>query len=313
MDEQDRRDLEALGIDPDDLGDLGGAELTEWLREMKDPLGPSRGVILALAVTLAAIVFAVFGCSPMASAGDELIRLPVEQIVRGAPGSTTQVASVPLDPSLDGLLCEVRALGLNGDSVHAGNDYVVRSNGSQVVLSDVERAPGVTTEAAGLLELGSSLSVELVLGADGIHSGGITVEVSCDLPTTTTEEEPSLTTETSTPPTTEPPASTTSSSPPPEEPETSSPPSSSIPTAPSSSVPTETTSSDPGSPTTSEPTPSSSSEPPRQESTSTSADVLEPPQELPRTGTETNVLVLVALGLIAGGASLLVLSRRVAR
>jgi hypothetical protein len=76
--------------------------------------------------------------------------------------------------------CSVVVEGLNNESVHPGTDLLVRSGTSEVVASDVERAPNAVTEATGTLVLGTEVTVYVRLGPDGVFSGGLVVTAECE-------------------------------------------------------------------------------------------------------------------------------------
>jgi hypothetical protein len=148
------------------------------------------------------------------------ITIPLTTVVRGAEGDTFLLAEAPTGHDA-GCEAVVSATAHNNESVHIGNNLIVASGGSQVVLADVESAIGKVTSAQGTLLLGDTVSVTLVLGqADegrprSVFSGGVTVTISC-IPdeTTTTTTIPETTTTTTTIPettTTTVPPSTSSS------------------------------------------------------------------------------------------------------
>lgn len=106
--------------------------------------------------------------------------LPISTVVRSAEGSQTLLATVDVDPSAVGETASITAVAENQSSVHPGNDLVVASGGTEVVLEDVERAPGVETVADGTLTLGTTVTVTLVMGPDEVFSAGITITIVCE-------------------------------------------------------------------------------------------------------------------------------------
>jgi LPXTG-motif cell wall-anchored protein len=115
----------------------------------------------------------------------------------------------------------VFVVGVNNDSVHLNNDIITSSGGGAVTAFNVERAPLVSTPAAGQLVLGATIDVSVFIGnadsgsngdgtTNGFFSGGHAVEVTC-LPVVTTTVPPGSTT--TGPPVTVPPGSTTTGPP----------------------------------------------------------------------------------------------------
>jgi hypothetical protein len=136
---------------------------------------------LLVAVTFA-VVAAGFGSVPAWAQDPPVIEIPLDTVVRGAPGSEHLLATVPVAPEDVGRECGVVVEGVNNESAHPNTDLLVRSGGGEVVALDVERAPNVRTEAAGTLVLGTDVSVFVRLGPDGVFSGGLVVTVECAPP-----------------------------------------------------------------------------------------------------------------------------------
>ncbi|MGH1504073.1 MAG: hypothetical protein ACRBI6_10995 [Acidimicrobiales bacterium] len=123
------------------------------------------------------------------------------------PGSHIELGRAPLGGT-EGQVCtwSATATSSNQHSVHPGNDIVVRSGDTSIVLAGVEDVAGGSVSGTATGALGADLVATLVMGPDGVFSGGVTVTatvVSCATPTTeptTTEttEEPTTTTTTET-------------------------------------------------------------------------------------------------------------------
>ncbi len=142
------------------------------------------------------------------------ITVPVTT-VRAPEGSLTTLATVNISAELVGTTCEVRTEATNNSSVHPGNDVIIESDGSSVVLFDVEGFGGKTTQASGVLVLGSTATVTLRMGPDEVFSAGLFVfECSGSPATTTTTTTTTATTTTTVSPTTTTVPVTTSSNPP---------------------------------------------------------------------------------------------------
>ncbi len=132
-----------------------------------------RGSVAALAIGLVSAV----GISPAAA---ETMELPVETVVRADPGTEVVVRVSAVDDEFVGATCSLSIVTQNQESVHPGNNLVVRSGDSFAVLVDVESEPGqVTNTIAPEIELGDEIVVSLVMGSDGVFSGGFNVAFTC--------------------------------------------------------------------------------------------------------------------------------------
>ncbi len=160
-----------------------------------------KSILFLVVVATFALGIPVTGAS--AAESSTSIDVPVDTVAYGAPGSTHELASVAVDPALRGGSCSVASTGKNNDSVHPDSRLVVTSGSSSVSLEDVESAPGKISEGDGELVLGDTVVVSVVLGPDGVFSGGVSVSISCTPPPPTT-----------TPPTTTPTTPTTTTTPP---------------------------------------------------------------------------------------------------
>lgn len=90
--------------------------------------------------------------------------------------------TLKVDPEIVGDTVEVKAIGQNNGSVHLGNDLIVASGGTEVVLLDVERESNATTEGDGPLVLDDEVTLALRLGVDDVFSGGLTLTFTCPEP-----------------------------------------------------------------------------------------------------------------------------------
>ncbi|MEO1065365.1 MAG: LPXTG cell wall anchor domain-containing protein [Actinomycetota bacterium] len=285
----------------------------EAARHADDAVRHSRTAVVGFVIVTIGLLLQVLGMVA-ARAADDVIVIPVDNVVRAPEGSHTVVATADVPAGQQGASCLVDTRGENGLSVHPNNDLIVASNGSSVVLPDIEREPGAVTTASGRVELGTSIVVTLRMGPHEVHSGGLTVTLDCDPPTTT--ETTAWTTTTAAPTT------TTSSVPTESAPSTV--------TEPTEPTTTPTTTERPGTSTSTTTTPASSSSTstvesstststPTTVSSSTSTEpeeftpTTEPPtltgQQLPRTGATTNALAVVGLVLIGVGGSLVLVER----
>lgn len=164
------------------------------LREVTDMRGTSlraRGRTPALFTAVVLVVMVIAASAQAAHAYVE-ISIPIDTVVDAERDSTTQLATADVPEGFAGHMCTVFAHAENQTSVHKGNDLVVASGTSQVVLSNVEAEPGQVVEATEQLELGELITVSLIMGPDEVFSAGIDVSVEC------LEEEPTTSTTTTT-------------------------------------------------------------------------------------------------------------------
>lgn len=141
-----------------------------------------RAVFIALALALALATLIPIRASAQ---GFDIV-IPVTTVVWASPGSVTQLAMVSVPDEEQGQTCEVEAHAKNQGSVHPGNDLLVESNGSQVVVPDVEAVSGGSVDGVGQLILGDAIYVNLRMGSDGVFSAGFDVIIDCTPVQTTT-------------------------------------------------------------------------------------------------------------------------------
>ena len=116
---------------------------------------------------------------PVDAVTTDLIEIPINTVERGDAGSVEVLASADVPPVLVGRSCTVTGVAENQGSVHPGNDLIISSGGSEVVLEDVEAGEFLVIEASGELVLGFTVVVSLRFGEDEVFSGGLTVTIDC--------------------------------------------------------------------------------------------------------------------------------------
>ncbi len=139
-----------------------------------------------MAIIVAALAaLTVMGTS--AALGVEFV-IPIDTFIQADEGSLIELERVETPEELIGATCVGIAVAANGPSVHPGNDLIIASGGTTVVLEDVERESGAITPAAGDIVLGETVVVTLRMGSNGQFSGGLVIEIgaNCTPPTTTT-------------------------------------------------------------------------------------------------------------------------------
>lgn len=111
------------------------------------------------------------------------IEIPVDD-VRGDPGTRHVISITPTE--FPGQNCDVLVHSLNNDSVHLGTILDVDG----ILIPGVEDQPGPwTVEASQNLTLNGEVTVAVILGPDGVFSGGLEVEITCPPVTTTSVPE----------------------------------------------------------------------------------------------------------------------------
>ncbi len=115
--------------------------------------------------------------------GANTVQIP-ETVVRGNSGDTTKLASLTVPLSLLGQTVSANAQTTNNTSVHPGTQLIVSSNSTSFTLDDIEGTPNKVTTGSGNLTLGSTVDVSVKLGPDGVFSGGGSVTLTVDCPTT---------------------------------------------------------------------------------------------------------------------------------
>ncbi len=133
------------------------------------------------------------------------LSLPTDTVVYAEPGTLIELGRVPVDTDLAGPLCTWEASVTNQNSAHPGNDIIVRSGDSELVLSEVEATEGKVTTNSGSAYLVDEVVVTLRMGPDGVFSGGLDLTIRYDqCTTTTTAPAPTTVPETTVPETTVP-------------------------------------------------------------------------------------------------------------
>ena len=181
-----------------------------------------RTRLMRLLIVSLVVVMVVF--SSGASAAETIeVSVSIDNVVRGDEGeiksARSPVSAADLGAQV-GDICDVKLTGMNPGSEHDGNDLILSTNGQSLVAPNFEETKGKVTEVSAVMVLGEFVTFEVMLGVDGVSSGGLTATFDCS-PATTTMPPPDETTTTTThvdpPPSTGtiPPDDTTTTEPPP--------------------------------------------------------------------------------------------------
>ncbi len=164
-----------------------GAEAQE--RPLAQTKQQGRGFLtMKRLLIVTAMALMLVGIAVSAAFGQTGIVIPLDTVVRAAPGSLTVIAVVDTPSDLVGSTCQGLGVTQNQDSVHPNNDIIMESGATVAVFEDVEETPNKVTTASGSVTLGDTVTLTLRMGRDGVFSGGMTVlvDVDCLAPPTTT-------------------------------------------------------------------------------------------------------------------------------
>ncbi|MCP4226244.1 MAG: hypothetical protein GY773_23150, partial [Actinomycetia bacterium] len=159
---------------------------------------PAGRVLSAAAIGFVAVSSMVLP----ASAEDDITFNP-DKVLIAEPGSLQNVAVEAIPAELQGQTCDLRVVAENGSSVHPGNTVIITTGTSRMETAGVEDAPDGQVIAVQPVTLGETLTVQLLMGPEGLSSLGFTVGVDCQEPppVAPVTETPAETTETTTEPT----------------------------------------------------------------------------------------------------------------
>jgi hypothetical protein len=160
-------------------------------------MGGPRRHLAACGIGLAAVALALglggtVGADTPASTMS--LSFPLTTVVTGASGSIHEVTSGDVAGDMVGQSCTVTIEVDNNGSAHPNSNVIVASGGGQVVVPNVETLPGGATTGQGNLTLGTTVSVSVQLGPDGVFSGGGSVELLCSAVTPSTTSTSTTTT-----------------------------------------------------------------------------------------------------------------------
>lgn len=166
--------------------------------------------------------------APAGAQAELLLEIPIDGVTYGEEGDRILVASANVPSNFVGETCLVTGDADNQESVHPGNNLEIVAGDQVLVVPDVESEADLATHFGEFGEITPTIEVYIVLGVDGVSSGGFSVSVDCSV---MPPEESTTTTEA--PPTTEAPTTTEA---PPEGPEVTSPAEPTTTTAPPATV-----------------------------------------------------------------------------
>lgn len=153
---------------------------------------------LILVVTIAMTIVTT---GTVASAQSDSLTIPASTVIRGQAGDVVELGRIAVDTARAGPLCTWQATVNNQTSTHPNSDILLESNGTTLVLADVESVPNKVTSNSGSVWLAEEVVVSVRLGSEGLFSGRMVVTIdysNCPPVTTTvpsTTEPPTVTTQ----------------------------------------------------------------------------------------------------------------------
>lgn len=153
-------------------------------------LARGRRIVAPALAAATATALLTLGATP--ASGDILIEF--DELIFGQTGSVQTVAEAAVPSDLVGSTCEISVIAANQASVHPGNDLIVSTGDSQVVIPGVEDEANGGTTAVSQLVVGPTIVVQLRFGEDEISSLGFDLSFDCTAAVTTTAPEPTTTT-----------------------------------------------------------------------------------------------------------------------
>lgn len=145
---------------------------------------------------LASTLLALLTAAP--ASGAELISIPVDEIIFGREGEEILVASADVPPELVGQSCEMTGETVNQESVHLGNDLLIRLGDRTEELDNFEDERDIRYTFSSIADLPPRIEVYVRLGPDGVSSGGFLISIQCEDDSTTTTTTTSSSTTTTT-------------------------------------------------------------------------------------------------------------------
>lgn len=133
-----------------------------------------RGLLALITLTL---TLAVAGPAD-AQADTPDLTVHVDTIVDEPPGTEVTLTTVDIPVDYQNTLCDASVDTANQESIHFGNDLRVTSLTS-ITIAEVEDGSGVIKTGSGPILVGTQMTIELLMGPDGVFSGGLDVDFDC--------------------------------------------------------------------------------------------------------------------------------------
>lgn len=163
------------------------------------PASP-KGVVMRrlflIPTLVVAVMMTIIATGSASSAQGDGLTIPASTVIRGNAGDVIELGRIPVDTARAGPLCTWQATVMNQTSVHPNTDILLESNGTTLVLADVEAVPNKVTSNSGSVFLADEVVVSVRLGPLGLFSGRmeVTIDYSKCQPTTTSTSTSTSTT-----------------------------------------------------------------------------------------------------------------------
>jgi hypothetical protein len=156
-------------------------------------------------IGLALLAVLLIAVPAMAQTETGTIEIEVFGTVTGrTEGEIVPITTEPVPEGMVGWTCSGVAAGINNESQHLNNDFIISTGGTTGEILNWEAVSGATTPMTGTVVLGSTIDVSLRMGPSGVSSGGVVIILSCSAPTPPTTVPPTTVPPTTVPPTTPP-------------------------------------------------------------------------------------------------------------
>jgi len=134
--------------------------------------------VVAVAAATTGLVLVSAGA---ASADQIVIEVPQQSVSALPRGTLYLLAERGVAREHQGLVCSGQIAAQNNASIHPGNHLRVSTGTSEVVLNDVEGSANKITPLATPITLGSLIRIHLIMGPDEWFSGGLLLELQCEM------------------------------------------------------------------------------------------------------------------------------------
>ncbi len=149
--------------------------------------------IKRISLTLLAVLLTSISTGSMAYAGESststtgksvtLVSIPVDNEIHDEPGSQVEITTQLAGP-IDGQMCKVDFSFENNTSIHSDNTILLYSGESMARFDGVEDADfaeRLATMQPQYLYIDGYITVQMILGEEGVSSGGIIVDLYCEV------------------------------------------------------------------------------------------------------------------------------------
>ena len=141
------------------------------------PKGAVMRRLFLIPTLVVAVMMAIIATGSVSSAQGDGLTVPASTVIRGNAGDVIELGRIPVDTARAGPLCTWQATVMNQTSVHPNTDILLESNGTTLVLADVEAVPNKVTSNSGSAFLADEVVVSVRLGPLGLFGGRMEVTI----------------------------------------------------------------------------------------------------------------------------------------